>query len=94
MPRERNPRVERERPARRARQAHRPKVEEFLTAVLDAVGALVVVLDRGGRIVHWNRACEVTTGYRFDEIAGVVFWERLLLPEEADTVKGVPSVPT
>ncbi len=41
-----------------------------VSAILDTVGALVVVLDPEGRIVRFNRACEQTTGYSFEEVAG------------------------
>ena len=34
-----------------------------VSAILDTVGALVVVLDREGRIVRFNRACEQMTGH-------------------------------
>ena len=33
-----------------------------VSAILDTVGALVVVLDREGRIVRFNRACEQMSG--------------------------------
>jgi len=39
----------------------------LLSAVLDTAGALVVLLDREGRIVRFNRACETTTGYSSEE---------------------------
>src|SRR6516225_4833981 len=39
------------------------KEHAFTSAVLDTSAALVVVLDREGRIVRFNRACEQTTGY-------------------------------
>ena len=61
----------------------------FVSAVLDTAGALVVVLDTEGRIVRFNRACERTTGYSFAQIKGRQFWDILLLPEETDMVKGV-----
>lgn len=61
----------------------------FVSAVLDTVGALVVVLDREGRIVRFNRACERTTGYTFDEVRDRCFWDLLLLPEEIEPVKAV-----
>ena len=35
----------------------------LLSAILDTVGALVIVLDREGRIIRFNRACEQLTGY-------------------------------
>ena len=50
---------------------------DFIAAVLDTIGALVVVLDREGRIVRFNRTCEQITGYTFEEIedrsAGALF---------------------
>ncbi len=61
----------------------------FVSAVLDTLGALVVVLDREGRIVRFNRACERTTGYTFDEVKGRCFWDLFLIPEETEPVKAV-----
>lgn len=76
--------------------AERKRVEEalreerdFTSAVLDVAGALVVVLDTKGRIVRFNQACEETTGYPFEEIKDMPFWETLLLPEEREAVKAV-----
>jgi PAS domain S-box-containing protein len=61
----------------------------FVSAVLDTVGALVVVLDREARIVRFNRACERTTGYSFDEVRGKLLWDLFLMPEEVGSVKAV-----
>jgi PAS domain S-box-containing protein len=61
----------------------------LLAAVLDTAGALVVVLDTKGRIVRFNRACERTTGYSFDEVEGEPLWDFLLLPEEVEAVRAV-----
>lgn len=61
----------------------------FASAVLDTIGALVVVLDREGRIVRFNRACEEATGYTFDEVRGRPFFEFLLVPEEVEPVRSV-----
>jgi PAS domain S-box-containing protein len=52
------------------------------SAILDTVGALVVVLDPRGRIVRFNRACEKTTGYAFAEVQGRRIEELFLPPEE------------
>lgn len=62
---------------------------DFISAVLDTAGALVVVLDREGRIVRFNRACEALSGYTFDEVRGTPVWDRLIPPEAVDEVKGV-----
>ena len=61
----------------------------FVSAVLDTIGALVVVLDREGRIARFNRACEQLTGYRFEEIKNRPFWDFLLIPGEIAPVKRV-----
>jgi PAS domain S-box-containing protein len=61
----------------------------FVSAILDTVGALVVVLDTQGRIIRFNRACERTTGYTAAEVLGRCLWDLLLLPEEVAAVKTV-----
>jgi len=69
--------------------AKRLAERDLSAAVLDTAGALVVVLDRQGRIVRFNRACERTTGWRFEEVRGRPFWDLLILPEEAAGVREV-----
>jgi PAS domain S-box-containing protein len=53
---------------------------EFSNAVLDTAGALIVVLDREGRIVRFNRTCEILTGYSANEVLGRSIWE-IFIPE-------------
>lgn len=60
---------------------------DFIAAVLDTAAALVVVLDRRGRIVRFNRACEQATGYLLEEVSGQPFWDVLLPAEQRDAVK-------
>ncbi|MCT7966033.1 PAS domain S-box protein [Laspinema sp. D1] len=62
---------------------------DFLAAVVNAIPNLVVILDRQGRIVGFNQACETTTGYTFAEVQGLYVWERLVVPEEIESIKGV-----
>jgi PAS domain S-box-containing protein len=57
--------------------------------VLETAGALVVVLDREGRILRFNRACEQTTGYMSEEVIGRYVWELFLSPDEVDGVRAV-----
>ncbi len=54
----------------------------FLTAVLDTVAALVLVLDTEGRIVGFNRACEQLTGWSAAEVRGRKAFDALLDPED------------
>ena len=61
----------------------------LLSAILNVAGALIVVLNKEGRIIRFNKACEQITGYRFDEVFGRSVWDFLLVPEEAESVKAV-----
>ncbi len=58
-----------------------------VSAIFDTVGAIVVVLDRDGRIVRFNRACEQMTGYSVEEAQGTCVWDLLVVPEEAAEFK-------
>ncbi|MEZ5361860.1 MAG: PAS domain S-box protein [Bryobacterales bacterium] len=53
---------------------------DFVEAVLDAAHALVVVMDRAGRILRFNRACERAAGRRLSEIRGGLVWN--LIPAD------------
>ncbi len=57
------------------------KESSFTAAVLDTAGALIMVLNLRGEILRFNQTSELITGYRYNDIAGQVFWE-ILLPEE------------
>lgn len=60
----------------------------FSAAVLDTIGAIVVVADTSGHIVYANRACQRLTGYSLGELKGQP-WERFLAPEEAEAARAV-----
>jgi PAS domain S-box-containing protein len=60
-----------------------------VSAILHTVGALVVVLDREGRIIRCNRACEQTTGYSLKEVVGQKIWDLFMVPEEVDRFQSV-----
>lgn len=64
----------------------------FVSAILDTVGALVVVLDNEGRILRFNPACELTTGYSMEEVRGKCIWDLFLPPEEADRFRSIFEV--
>jgi PAS domain S-box-containing protein len=55
-----------------------------VSAILDTVGALVVVLDREGRIVRLNRACEQMTGRSVEHSRGKRVWDLFVAPKEKD----------
>jgi diguanylate cyclase (GGDEF)-like protein/PAS domain S-box-containing protein len=56
--------------------------ERFISTVLDVVGAMVVVLDRQGRIVRFNGACQLLSGYSQAEVVGLRVWDMLVPPDE------------
>ena len=60
---------------------------EFVTALLDTVAALVIVLDAQGHILRFNRACEFATDYRQEEVKGKLVWELFFDPLQAEQVK-------
>jgi PAS domain S-box-containing protein len=58
----------------------------IVTAVMNAIEALVIVVDLEGRIVLFNHMCQKASGYSFQEAKGMSFW-RLLVPEELEQVE-------
>jgi PAS domain S-box-containing protein len=66
-----------------SKQNSATRERNVVSAILDTVGALVMVLDRTGRIIRFNRACEQLTGYSFAEVRDKCIWELFVAPEEA-----------
>jgi PAS domain S-box-containing protein len=56
----------------------------FVSAVFDTIAALVVVLDRDGCIVYFNRAFGETTGYALEEVQAKSFADIFLTAEGRD----------
>ncbi len=65
------------------------KEHDFTAAVLNTVGALIVVIDPSGRIVSFNKACEELTGYKAKDAEGRRIWDFLLTKKEKTPVKHV-----
>ena len=63
------------------------KERDFVNAAFEVSSALVFVLDREGRIVRFNRACELASGFSLSEVRGRVFWNVLLPAEEIQKAK-------
>jgi PAS domain S-box-containing protein len=55
--------------------------------VLDTVGAMVIVLDREGCILRFNRAAEDMTGYPEAEVQGTHFWDLFIRKEDCEAVR-------
>jgi len=68
-------------------QAELAAERNFVSAIMETAGALIVVLDREGRILRFNRACEAVTGHRAEDVKGRHVWDFLLVPEERTGVE-------
>ncbi len=73
--------------ARKAAEAALHAERDLIAAVLDTAGALLVVLDRAGHILRYNRACERLSGYPLAQIQGRFFWDVFLPPDNRETVQ-------
>lgn len=72
-------------------KTHALKQERNLNlAILESAGSIIMVIDRAGRIVRFNRQAESFTGFAADEVINQpYFWERFLLPEEREVSRQV-----
>ncbi len=57
--------------------------QRLTNMVLDASAALIVMLDKQGRILSFNKACERTTGYNRSEVLNKYISNLNLIPAEA-----------
>ena len=62
---------------------------DLTAALLDLIGALIVILDAQGRIVYFNHACEQLTGYLRQEVQGKYAWDLLILPEDVASIQAI-----
>ncbi|OEJ64075.1 PAS domain S-box protein [Magnetovibrio blakemorei] len=63
--------------------------DKITRAILETVGALVVVLNSDGKIVFFNRTCQEVTGYSEAEVLGRTPWDFLLPDDVCAQVKEV-----
>jgi PAS domain S-box-containing protein len=64
-------------------QAELRSERDFVSAILDTAPSLVMVLDREGRVIRFNRACETLTGLTTAAVKGRPIWELPFLPDES-----------
>jgi PAS domain S-box-containing protein len=69
-------------------RAELAKERDFTAAVLQASGAIVIVMDQQGRVVRSNRACEQVIGYSEAELTGRIFWDVLISAEGRAASRG------
>lgn len=57
---------------------------KYISTILNTASALVMVLDVEGKIVSFNRACEHTTSYLYEQVSDRYVWELLAIPEDIE----------
>ena len=67
-----------------SQSAEFPVGESFARALTEATQSLVCVLDRAGRILLFNEACERATGFRRQELIGRDARDFVIPPEERE----------
>jgi two-component system NtrC family sensor kinase len=68
---------------------HPGEAQSFADRIVDAIAALIVVLDREGRILRFNAACQALTGWGAFEVIGQPIFERFIPPEQHAAVRAV-----
>ncbi|MBI5348030.1 MAG: GAF domain-containing protein [Chloroflexi bacterium] len=77
--------------ARVLREAEHKQTEEALKqerdlndAIINTVGAMIVVLDREGGIVRFNHTAEIVTGSLFEDVIGLPAFNYIYPPDQSD----------
>lgn len=61
----------------------------FIGTVLDTQEAMVMVMDRTGKIVRFNNACVRLTGFSEEELIGAPFFDLIVLEENREATSAV-----
>jgi len=63
--------------------------KDLLSSILEVQNNLVVVLNKEGKIIKFNKSCEKLTGYTFEEVRNKKVWEILIKKDEIEETKEV-----
>lgn len=61
----------------------------FVNAILETSGALILVIERYGRIIRFNRACEILTGYSASEVTDQSVFDKFIPDDEKEQVSNI-----
>lgn len=76
----------------RRQHSYEEKLQEetdFVNAVLDAAPALIVVVDKEGKLVRFNKTCEKALGYSEEEIRGKRIWDLFVETDDNKMLKTI-----
>ncbi|WP_051710764.1 putative bifunctional diguanylate cyclase/phosphodiesterase [Andreprevotia chitinilytica] len=80
--------TERDEKKARARISGELEAERVLVrTILDTARALITVLDENGYVLHLNPAAEQVLGLPRDAVLGALFWDALVVPENAELAR-------
>ena len=71
----------------RNKQASIDFQQNLLGEILRNAGILLFVIDREGKIVHFNRACENLTEFSFGEIKNQKLWDIVAAPSDSERMQ-------
>jgi PAS domain S-box-containing protein len=60
---------------------------DFIDTIIETVGSYIVIFDREGSLIRFNRASEELTGFVVDEMRGKKAWEIAVIEEDAQLVR-------
>ncbi|PIE81316.1 MAG: hypothetical protein CSA11_04805 [Chloroflexi bacterium] len=63
------------------------KERDLATVILEKSGTLVVLYEPDGKILRFNQASEIISGYRSEELVGGYIWDHLLTEEGTNLIK-------
>jgi len=64
---------------------------DFVSAILDTAFAYLMVVDPSGHIIRLNRALEMMTGFRAEELQGLYLWDAGIFPETQEKIEEIRS---
>lgn len=70
-----------------AREAAHHEARGIADSVLESISAIVCVADIEGKILRFNRACEVVSGWTAAEVVGRSLFDLLIPPESREAVR-------
>lgn len=65
------------------------KQRDFAESLIETAQAIVLVLDRDGRIIRFNKYAEELTGYSLDEAMGISWFENFIPENERVRITGI-----
>jgi len=70
-------------------QSQLARERDFVNAVVEVAGSIIIVMDTQHRIVRFNREAERVSGFSVDEVLGEPIWELMIPPEAVKPLRAL-----